>query len=448
MSHGHCMNSSTSCTSSLKKNKNKKETENTTVKAIITATATSSSSINRPRNYLIQDATKPYIFTTQLFPSPQYLPINKARDITLYIHQSSNEDTWPGGALWDIGLLLAKLFVSIYNHNRSGFLSSSSSSSSFTKTLITTAQNGPNPNSKKKSKQARTVREIECPRWMIPPPFDLTHTFTKCLAIDPHTPRTITTEDQLVSTFTFPTCYTWWKNAIVLELGCGVGLTGLAFSAIFQNQLTLLTDLPLVIDHVTKENIRLNESILSSCASIHKKRNGSTATTTSSSSSTTTMAPKVHALPLCWGNLDDALSCSQYIQKHVSTTTVHMSKTHLISTASSSSSSSSSTSTSTIQQPHLIIIGDVAYQHKPGAPCHFDALLQTVLYFVGDETIILFGTRIRMPASMDLLQMFQSTFREVLLPPIEAHELDSAFHPNNLHGKNHNITIHVFKKKE
>jgi hypothetical protein len=45
--------------------------------------------------------------------------------------------------------------------------------------------------------------------------------------------------------------------------------------------------------------------------------------------------------------------------------------------------------------PDLIIIGDVAYQQKPGAPSHFDVLLSTVLKFAGNKTRIVFGTRMR-----------------------------------------------------
>ncbi|OEU15585.1 hypothetical protein FRACYDRAFT_269428 [Fragilariopsis cylindrus CCMP1102] len=45
--------------------------------------------------------------------------------------------------------------------------------------------------------------------------------------------------------------------------------------------------------------------------------------------------------------------------------------------------------------PDLIIIGDVAYQQKPGAPSHFDVLLSTVLKFLGPNTKIVFGTRMR-----------------------------------------------------
>jgi predicted nicotinamide N-methyase len=49
--------------------------------------------------------------------------------------------------------------------------------------------------------------------------------------------------------------------------------------------------------------------------------------------------------------------------------------------------------------PDVILIGDVAYQQTPGAASHFEDLLSTLLKCVHDDTIVVFGTRIRMPAS-------------------------------------------------
>ena len=89
----------------------------------------------------------------------------------------------------------------------------------------------------------------------------------------------------------------------------------------------------------------------------------------------------------------------------------------------------------------------MAYQHKPGAPSHFEILLSTLLKFATKpNTTIVFGTRMRMPASIDLLEMLREHFDEVVNPPVEAQELDIAFHKNNL-GKNSMITIHIFKRK-
>lgn len=96
--------------------------------------------------------------------------------------------------------------------------------------------------------------------------------------------------------------------------------------------------------------------------------------------------------------------------------------------------------------PDIVLIGDVAYQHKPGAPSHFDALISTVLRVTDGHTVVVFGTRMRMPASADLLSMFLAHFDEVVLPPIEAHEVDETFRPDVL-GRKHNISIHVMKRK-
>jgi len=89
----------------------------------------------------------------------------------------------------------------------------------------------------------------------------------------------------------------------------------------------------------------------------------------------------------------------------------------------------------------------VAYQHKPGHPSHFHALLSTLLKFTTSaETVVIFGTRMRMPASHDLLMMIREHFDEVVDPPVEAHEIDGAFHCDNL-GKKSMITVHIFKRK-
>ena len=52
----------------------------------------------------------------------------------------------------------------------------------------------------------------------------------------------------------------------------------------------------------------------------------------------------------------------------------------------------------------------------------------------------------RMPASMDLLEMLHEYFDEVLDSPIEAQEVDSAFDLSNL-GRNSLITIHFLRRK-
>ena len=96
--------------------------------------------------------------------------------------------------------------------------------------------------------------------------------------------------------------------------------------------------------------------------------------------------------------------------------------------------------------PDVLLIGDVAYQHKPGAPSHFDDLVSTALRFSDHRTLLIFGTRMRMPASADLLDMFRESFDEVVTPPIGADELDGSFEDVAL-GRRHNITIHLMRRK-
>jgi len=57
----------------------------------------------------------------------------------------------------------------------------------------------------------------------------------------------------------------------------------------------------------------------------------------------------------------------------------------------------------------------------------------------------MFGTRMRMPASADLLDMFRVFFDE-MIEPVEAHEIDDRFNSAHL-GKKSMITIHIFKRK-
>jgi len=219
---------------------------------------------------------------------------------------------------------------------------------------------------------------------------------------------------------------TSWKDATILELGCGVGLTGLV-GAQLGAKLTVLTDLDVVIDRVTKPNLELNKKCFGKGQSIF-------------------------AIPLCWGSEKDEVCCREVFQSIVVSTsrgvqprkirkkgfgqnTVHKTDTgiHIQDLPNSS-------------DPKIIIIGDVAYQHKPGAPSHFEALISTVLKFCTTrETLVLFGTRMRMPASADLLDMFRQDLEEIV-EPVEAQEIDDSFHCNSL-GRNSMITIHFFKRK-
>jgi predicted nicotinamide N-methyase len=212
------------------------------------------------------------------------------------------------------------------------------------------------------------------------------------------------------------------KDCKVLELGCGVGLTGLV-AASLGAKLTLLTDLNVVVERVTEQNVVLN-----------KKAFG--------------IGQAVFAVPLCWGSREDENICRNILGEYASkNTAVRKGKKSKKKNLSKSTQGVASTE-SMLAVPDIILIGDVAYQHKPGAPSHFDILIETLLNFASNrDTLVIFGTRMRMPASSDLLDMFYEHFDEVVKPPVEASELDNGFHEKNL-GKNSMITLHFFKRKQ
>jgi predicted nicotinamide N-methyase len=290
---------------------------------------------NKPRNLLITDATKPFILT---FVGR----FNIHHSLT--VHQTPAEETWPGGALWDLGLLLSHVLVALSNGGT-----------------------------------AHINNNKTC---VLP---------VRCSSLDLH-PDTI------------------------LELGCGVGLTGLAAAVAFRSSLTLLTDLDVVVDQVTQPNVTINSKPGS--GGDKRFRNIQTG--------------KIAALPLCWGNTKDEEAVRNILIEHGH------------KTASSKKRSNKSEQVRLRPgMPDLIIIGDVAYQHKPGAPSHFDVLLSTLLAFADQDTWVVFGTRIRMPASVDLLRMLTEHFDEVIAPPLTADEIDSQFQ-----GVKHNMFIHFLRKKK
>lgn len=210
-----------------------------------------------------------------------------------------------------------------------------------------------------------------------------------------------------------------WDDLRVLELGCGVGLTGLVAAALGA-KVTFLTDLQVVVDKVAKKNVECNTLAGPSkvCGYCSTRTGG-----------------RVVAMPLCWGDEHDEDETKAALERVTPKQTTKKRR------------SKATTSTATRKGiPDLILIGDVAYQHEPGAPSHFEALLSTLLKFMDDDTIVFFGTRMRMPASSDLLDTFRQHMVEVVTPPLEAHELNSSLHENMLNRK-HNTTIHVFKLK-
>ena len=301
----------------------------------------SNQQVNKPRNHIVTDASSPYTFSYKQYGQQK----------TITVNQTPDDDTWPGGALWDIGVLLANVLVMV---------------------------NTPPPSSSVGKREAYVPRLRTPGMW--------------------------------------PTS---WKDCTILELGCGVGLTGLV-GAQLGAKLTLLTDLEVVVDKVTRPNAELN-----------KKEFG--------------MGQKVLAVPLCWGHEEDEVACRKLLDG-ANTSKSAASKRKVKKKGKDQTQSTDQETVKSCSDPSIILIGDVAYQHKPGAPSHFDILMSTLLKFATTrDTIIAFGTRMRMPASADLLQMFREHFDEII-EPVEAHEIDDSFRSSTL-GRSSQITVHVFKRK-
>ncbi|KAL3937175.1 MAG: hypothetical protein SGBAC_007659 [Bacillariaceae sp.] len=311
------------------------------------------STTNKPRNHLVTDATQPFDFTYQQYGKP----------VQIVVNQTPEEDTWPGGALWDIGVLLSHVMVGI----ASG-------------TVL--------PSQKSVHLPKRIFEAIEA----------------------------INSSNK--------------ADWTVLELGCGVGLTGLVAAAALGTQLTILTDLEVVVDQVTQPNLEINSSLSSEGKKkpyrlLNAGKRG-----------------RAMALPLCWGIEEDEANVAAMFLEHTKSSQKSRVTKKTKKKKGSAGSKSAENDSEDLSKPSLIIIGDVAYQHKPGAPSHFDVLVSTLLKFLGPKTLVIFGTRMRMPASADLLEMF-NTHMDECCEPIPADEIDASF------GKfKHQITIHMFRQRQ
>ena len=254
-----------------------------------------SSGPNQPRNFLVRDATKPFDFSFMQYGKP----------VSILVNQSSQDETWPGGALWDTGVILSTLFVEL-----AGFQSTK----------------------KEKSKIKIPTRMIQA----IPNIKDLT----------------------------------------VLELGCGVGLTGIVAAAALGTKLSVLTDLNVVIEKVSAPNVELNSTASTVGNGGHKPYRLTKAG----------KRGRIMAMPLCWGNTHDEDAVLECFRKWTKNPAKSQRK---------KKGKNKQPQNMDMGLPDLIVIGDVAYQQYPGAPSHFDALLSTVLRLLGPNTIVVFGTRMR-----------------------------------------------------
>ncbi len=260
-----------------------------------TAAEEDSSETNRPRNFLVRDATKPFEFSFLQYGKPA----------SIVVQQTAQDETWPGGALWDIGVILSSFLVEL-----AGFQS--------------------------------TKKEIS--RTKIP---------TRMLKAIPNI-----------------------KDLSVLELGCGVGLTGIVAAAVLGTQLAILTDLDVVVEKVTEMNVELN----STPSIVGNGRQNPYRLTKAGKRG------RIMTMPLSWGNEQDEDAVFECFRKWTKPPAKSQRK---------KKGKNKQPQNLDLGQPDMIIIGDVAYQHYPGAPSHFDILLSTVLRFLGPNTIVVFGTRMR-----------------------------------------------------
>jgi Lysine methyltransferase len=435
---------------------------------------------------------------------------------SILIHQSNQEETWPGGAIWDISWCMAQLIIGMIHDASSSVatLSSStttkrpgSSSSATTTTTTTTFYNDisimTNPSSLVKPQELSQYIQntIHIPSRLFemlqnknqePSVMALTTLLGNHHIKQQHKHHLSKQTKSVNNRSSNRNDKTNNESIIVLELGCGTGLTGIVMAAAASLASTtctvILTDLDVVIQNVTLPNVQRNiksikhnvmKTMFPLCQNDFPSKtetnivNEGTATADTApkqqlplniytiknnNSSSSGNGGCLIATPLCWGDHDDmnvVQSMIRYLQspqpQQNNNTSINITHDSATTHDTENNDGCYACSSNNDGIPHILIIGDVAYQHKPGAISHFDILLETILHFTkGDRTLIIFGLRIRMNASMDLYEMLLQYFVDII-EPIVPNEIDPERFPMNhsSHKKTMNtMTIHFMKRKQ
>jgi Lysine methyltransferase len=384
-------------------------------------------------------AAKNVIVPNALTPMQLSWNVQKRKQVhqrSIVVHQSPEDATWPGGAVWDLGWSLAHVLIALADllDSRTSQPPSRHPSKTTGNDSITTTTTMNVVENDSVTKQQYHIR----------------NTMTL--------PSRVSCALQQESIFQQDDC-------IVLELGCGVGLTGLVCAVAFSEHCSttvILTDLSVVVERITLPNVQRNaKSIMKATYRFHDKEGDSSIHETADASKTPaqfcpleqthplpihtiSQSGRAIAIPLCWGD-DHDIRNVQSVIRHLRTT---FRNTHALPSSSQNSKPKCAVAPSgehSCSQPNVILIGDVAYQHQPGAPCHFDALVHTILQFTSPETILIFGLRVRMAASMDLYLQLLEHFDEVVADPIVPHEIDPIRFQN---VKPNTMTIHFLKQRK
>lgn len=245
---------------------------------------------NQPRNLLVTDATQPFALS---FKGRYGLTT------TIEVHQTPDEETWPGGALWDLGVLLAEVMIAL-----------ALKAPVEVTTTVTT-------NDGRRSSARKTIQ----------PPKRLVDTLQG---------------DSFVDRALHKPC--------ILELGAGVGLTGIVAASAMNASLALLTDLAVVVEGVTRGNVERNATVTRGSRMLTMQKG----------------QVKIAAVPLCWGCTKDENAVRDMIEEL---------DTPCRSAPVSRRKKKGSRLTNAVESaqhfhvsgmPSLVIIGDVAYQHSLG----------------------------------------------------------------------------------